>query len=181
MNYIPYWVFVGMSPLLYMNDLQVSLTHFGYYQGALALVFGLGSIIFGFILDKFDQKKMLYVANYIFLIGLFSIAWITIQNTHNPLLITLAFLPFIIGQIIPGAILSPLCLNFIPEAKGRASAVLQGSRLILCGLSLQLAGFYYDGTFQNIGMIITGFIFMAVTMLFLVIKNNALMKRLYSH
>lgn len=181
MNYIPYWVFVGMSPLLYMKDLHVSLTHFGYYQGALALVFGLGSIIFGFILDKFDQKKMLYVSNYIFLIGLFSIAWITIQNTHNPLLITLAFLPFIVGQIIPGAILSPLCLNFIPEAKGRASAVLQGSRLILCGLSLQLAGFYYDGTFQNIGMIITGFIFMAVTMLFLVIKNSALMKRLYSH
>jgi DHA1 family bicyclomycin/chloramphenicol resistance-like MFS transporter len=179
MNYIPYWIFVGMSPLLYLKDLHVSLTHFGYYQGALALVFAVGSVTLGLILNKFDQKKLLYASNYIFLIGLFSIAWITIQNSHNPLLITLAFLPFIIGQIIPSIILYPLCLNFIPEAKGRVSAVLQGSRLILCALSLQLAGLYYNGTFQNIGLIIISFIFIAVVMLFLVIKNTALMKRLY--
>ena len=179
MNYIPYWIFVGMSPLLYLKDLHVSLTHFGYYQGALALVFAVGSVTLGLILNKFDQKKLLYASNYIFLIGLLSIAWITIQNSHNPLLITLAFLPFIIGQIIPSIILYPLCLNFIPEAKGRVSAVLQGSRLILCALSLQLAGLYYNGTFQNIGLIIISFIFIAVVMLFLVIKNTALMKRLY--
>ena len=159
MNYIPYWIFVGMSPLLYLKDLHVSLTHFGYYQGALALVFAVGSVTLGLILNKFDQKKLLYASNYIFLIGLLSIAWITIQNSHNPLLITLAFLPFIIGQIIPSIILYPLCLNFIPEAKGRVSAVLQGSRLILCALSLQLAGLYYNGTFQNIGLIIISFIF----------------------
>lgn len=181
MNYIPYWVFVGMSPLLYIKDLHVSLSHFGYYQGALALVFGVGSIAFGFILNKFDQKKMLHISNYIFLFGLLSIAWITFQNTRNPLLITLAFLPFIIGQIIPGAILSTLSLNFIPEAKGRVSAILQGGRLIICAFSLQLAGFYYDGTFKNIGIILTSFIFMTVTMLFFVIRNTALMKRLYDN
>lgn len=181
MNYIPYWVFVGMSPLLYIKDLHVSLAHFGYYQGVLALVFGVGSIAFGFILNKFDQKKMLHASSYIFLFGLLSIAWITLQNTRNPFIITLAFMPFIVGQIIPGAILSTLCLNFIPEAKGRASAILQGGRLVICALSLQLAGFYYDGSFQNIGMIITSFIFMTVVMLFFVIKNAALMKRLYDN
>lgn len=181
MNYVPYWIFVGMSPLLYMKDLHVNLTHFGYYQGTLALVCAIGSVAFGFIINAFDQKKILRVSNTIFFFGLLSILWITIQNNHNPLLITLAFIPFIIGQIIPGTLLYPLCLNFIPEAKGRVSAVLQGGRLIFCALSLQLAGFYYNGTFQNIGIIVAGFIFMVVVLLSLVIKNAALMKRLYEH
>ena len=124
---------------------------------------------------------MLYVSGYIFLGGLISIAWITVQNSHNPLLITLAFLPFIIGQIIPSAILHPLCLNFMPQAKGRVSAVLQGGRLILCALSLQLAGFYYNGTFQNIGIILSAFMLIVVITMFLVINNFDLMKRLREH
>jgi DHA1 family bicyclomycin/chloramphenicol resistance-like MFS transporter len=45
--FVPYWIFVGMSPLLYMKDLGVSLSHFGYYQGAFALVFAVGSVLFG--------------------------------------------------------------------------------------------------------------------------------------
>ena len=181
MNYVPYWIFVGISPLLYMKDLHVSLSHFGYYQGSLALICALGSVAFSFILNKFDQKKMLYISNGMFFIGLISIVWVTIQNSHSPLMITLSFFPFILGQVIPTTILYPLCLNFMPQAKGRISAVLQGTRLILCAISLQLAGFYYNGTFQNIGIIVTGFIFIIVIMLFLVIKNNELMKRLYEH
>lgn len=60
-QFVPYWIFVGMSPLLYMKDLGVSLlSHFGYYQGALAFVFGLGSIFFGLIVSQYNQKKMLY-------------------------------------------------------------------------------------------------------------------------
>ena len=180
-NYVPYWIFVGMSPLLYMKDLHVSLSDFGYYQGALALVYALGSITFGFILNKFDKKKMLYVAGCIFFTGLISIAFITIQNSQNPLLITLALLPFIIGQIIPGIILYPLCINFIPQAKGRISAVLQGSQLILCALSLQLAGYYYKGSFQNIGIILTSFILITVIMFFLVTQSCELMKRVQAH
>lgn len=177
-NFIPYWVFVGMSPLLYLKDLNVSLTHFGYYQGALALIFGIGSIIFGFLLNKFNQKKMVYIGNGIFILGLLAMSYITIVNTHNPLLITLCFIPFIIGQIIPGAILSPICLNFIPEAKGRASALMQGSRLIICSISLQLAAYFYDGSFRNLGIILSTFIFLTIIMLFTVLNNPSLTKSL---
>lgn len=177
-NFIPYWVFVGMSPLLYLKDLNVSLTHFGYYQGALALIFGIGSIIFGFLLNKFNQKKMVYIGNGIFILGLLAMSYITIVNTHNPLLITLCFIPFIIGQIIPGAILSPICLNFIPEAKGRASALMQGGRLIICSISLQLAAYFYDGSFRNLGIILSTFIFLTIIMLFTVLNNPSLTKSL---
>ena len=49
----------------------------------------------------------------------------------------------------------------MPQAKGRVSAIIQGGRLIFAALSLQIAGYFYQGSFQNIGIIITGFIFMA--------------------
>ena len=175
-NFVPYWVFVGMSPLLYMEDLGVSLAHFGYYQGALAFVFAFGSICFGLIVNRYDQKKMLYVSALIFIIGLMSMVLITLLDTPNPLFITLAFLLFIIGQIIPSTILHPLCLNFMPQAKGRVSAILQGGRLIFAALSLQFAGYFYQGSFRNIGIIIAVFILLTVITLFFVIKNRELME-----
>ena len=173
--FVPYWIFVGMSPLLYMEDLGVSLSHFGYYQGALALVFALGSVLYGLMIHKYNQKKMLYASAHLFIVGLVSVAIVTVADSPNPLLITLAFLPFVIGEIIPSTILYPLSLNFIPQAKGRVSALLQGGRLILSALGLELAGYFYLGSFRNIGIIIACFIFVAVMTLFFILKNKGLM------
>ncbi|MBP9692013.1 MAG: MFS transporter [Alphaproteobacteria bacterium] len=175
-SFVPYWIFVGMSPILYMEDLGVSLAHFGYYQGALAFIFALGSISFGLIVSRYEPKKMLYVSALILIIGLVSMVLITYQDSRNPLFITLAFLPFIIAGIIPSAILQPLCLNFMPQAKGRVSAILQGGRLIFAAISLQLAGYCYVGSFRNIGIIIAVFILLTVITLFFVIKNRELME-----
>ncbi|HRE30532.1 MAG TPA: MFS transporter, partial [Candidatus Berkiella sp.] len=47
---IPYWLFIGMSPILYMQDMSVPLKHFGFYQGATALVFASVSIFSPYIL-----------------------------------------------------------------------------------------------------------------------------------
>lgn len=174
-TFVPYWVFVGMSPLLYLKNLGVSLTHFGYYQGVLALVFATGSVLFGFIIHFYDQKKWLHLVSKLYTFSLLCILTITIINSRNALYITLAFLPFIISGIIPSNLLGPVCLNFIPQAKGRISAVLQGSRLIFAALSLQIAGYFYQGTFRNIGIIITFFMVLIMITHFLVIKNKEIM------
>lgn len=175
-SFVPYWVFVGMSPLLYMEALGVSLAHFGYYQGALALVFALGTLCFGLIVARHDQKKMLIISIQIYSVGLISCALATFTNSFNPLLITLAFLPFIVAGIIPSVILQPLCLNFMSQAKGRVSAILQGGRLVFSALCLQIAGHFYQGSFQNIGIIITIFSLLTVMTLLFVIKNRELME-----
>ena len=149
---------------------------FWYYQGSLAFIFALGSILFGLIINKYDHKKMLYFALQIFVASLIAILLVTITNSHNPLLITLSLILFCIGQIIPGYILFPLCLNFMPHAKGKISAVLQGFRLIMSSLSLQIAAYYYTGSFRNIGIIISGFVVITIVTLFFVIKNSELMQ-----
>jgi DHA1 family bicyclomycin/chloramphenicol resistance-like MFS transporter len=168
---VPYWIFVGLSPLLYMKSLHVSLTHFGYYQGSLALIFALGCLLLGFIINRYDQKQMLITANNIYIFSFFSILFAALKYDANPLFITLAFLPFVIGQIIPGNILYPLYLNLMPEAKGRLTAIIQGGRLIFASIGLQIAGYFYQGTFRNIGIIVNIFVFLTVIMMFFVIKQ----------
>lgn len=174
--FVPYWIFVGLSPILYMEDLGVNLEHFGYYQGSFALIFGIGSLLYGTIIDKFDQRKTLYLSCWCFVIGLVLITFITFTDNRNPLIITLAFFPFIIGQIIPTTILYPLCLNYMPTAKGRVSAVVQTGRLVLSAVGLQLASYYYMGSFKSIGIIIISFILLSTISLLYVLKNRELMK-----
>ncbi len=70
---VPYWIFVGMSPLLYMQDLGVRLEHFGYYQGSLAFLFAIGSFVSGFLIKRFNHKTLLYGSVHIFTGG--SFAW----------------------------------------------------------------------------------------------------------
>lgn len=175
--FVPYWIFVGISPLLYIKDLGVKLSHFGYYQGTFALVFAFGSLLYALILRlySYDQKKMLFVSVLIFMVSLITLGCIIFLNSANALLITLAFLPFIIGQVIPSTILYPLCLNYIPQSKGRIAAIIQGGRLIFAALGLQIAGYFYQGSFRNIGITISVFIILAIVTLFFVINNNEIM------
>lgn len=174
--FVPYWIFVGISPLLYMKTLGVSLQHFGYYQGVLALLFAIGSVIFGFIVNRYEQKNLLHLSVWIFIFSLVTVTVVSFLDDKAPLLITLAFIPFVIGQIIPSTILYPLCLNFMPEAKGRTSAIVQGARLVFSAFSLQMAGYFYQGSFRPVGIIITGFIVVGIVTLCYIIKNDRLMK-----
>ncbi len=170
--FVPYWIFVGLSPLLYIKDLGISLSHFGYYQGALALVFAVGCLVFGWLIKRFSQRSLLSAANVIFIISLISILFVSFERNTSPLWITLAMILFVIGQIIPSTILYPISLNILPEAKGRVSAIIQGGRLILSALSLQIAGYYYQHTFQNIGILISVFICIAILTLFAIMKSQ---------
>lgn len=174
--FVPYWIFVGMSPLLYMKDLGVGLTHFGYYQGSLALAFALGSLLFGLIVTRFDQKKMLQAANFIFMLSFVSVLFVAVANGKNALLITLSLFPFVIGQVIPSSVLYPLYLNLLPEVKGRLTALVGAGQLIVASICLQVAGYFYQGSFLNIGVILASLILMGVILLFFVIRQWGLMK-----
>lgn len=178
--FAPYWIFVGMSPLLYMEDLGVSLRDFGYYQGSLAFIFALGSILYAMVIHRLDQKRMLLNSIPIFMVSFLILAIATFFNSAHPLLITLAFFPFVIGQIIPATILYPLCINFIPSSKGRVSAIIQGARLILSAIGLQLAGYCYQGSFQNVGIVVLGFTLIGIIALIFVSKNQKIIAALGS-
>ncbi len=160
----PYWIFVGISPLLYIKDLHVNLSRFGFYQGILAFAFAIGSLLFGYLIRYASQARWLMIGIGLFVIALALILWVTITNSMSPLAITFAMLIFVIAQIIPGTILYPLSINFIPHAKAKISALTQIARFIVTAIGLEIAGYFYQGSFQNTGIIILLFVVMIIVM-----------------
>lgn len=173
--FVPYWIFLGLSPILYMKDLGVSLKHYGYYQGVWALVFAIGCILFGLIIEKFPAKKMLEISAYTCLVGLILIFLIAILDIKDPLIIALGLMPFNIGGIIPYIIIYPIALNFIASAKGKISALIKVMMLVLTTIGVEFAGYCYQGSFKNLGIILSFFIIISVVTLFMIIKDKKIL------
>lgn len=171
-QFTPYWIFVGMAPLFYMEVLGVPLAHYGFYQGALACVFAFGSFAFAALARPQDHARLLRLSWILFGVGALTImaaAW-----TTSALLVTLAMLPFICGQVAPSALLYPKCLNLIPSAKGKVSALLQGGRLIFSALMLQLVGALYRGRFLEAALTMALFMIASCITLYNLLERKTL-------
>lgn len=173
--FVPYWIFVGISPILYMKDLGVNLKVFGFYQGILALVFALGSFCYGLLINKFNQKKLLYLSNGLFIASFVMMIYFAIVGTSSPVVVTFILLLFTLGQIVPTAIIFPICLNYLPHAKSRVSGLVGASCLILQSIGLQTAGWLYDGNFTNIAWILAFFLLLIIVTLFALLRNHEIM------
>ncbi len=147
-----YWMFIGMAPILYMDDFGVSLAHFGFYQGALAGTFCLMSFLSGPLLRRFGQKRCFYSS--VFLLGVFwlAVAACVIEKVTSPLLITATMALASIGNVLPINILYPLALEAVPRAKGRMSAFMLAGRLLLAAGALQIVSYTYNGSFLSLGV-----------------------------
>jgi DHA1 family bicyclomycin/chloramphenicol resistance-like MFS transporter len=175
--FLPYWIFVGIAPLLYMQDLGVSLSHFGYYQGALALVFAFGSVAFGLVMNRYSTQKMLFWSNQLLIACFIALLALTFTNCTKPLLITLVLVLFTATQVIPSSVLYPVCVNFSPQSKGRISALIHGIRLLITAICLQIAGYFYEGSFRSLGMMLSLTTIFLIASAVYVLKNRELMKR----
>ena len=165
---LPYWVFVGISPLLYIKSLHVSLKFFGLYQGVLAFVFAVGSILFGFVVNRLPQLLWMKINFVIFGLSIVAIFYATFFASASPVIITIAMLIFVIGQIIPSIIVFPKCLNYFPASKGKTAALQQSGRLVFSIVALQITGYFYDNRFDVAGVIIL--LLVALVMIVQVIK-----------
>jgi DHA1 family bicyclomycin/chloramphenicol resistance-like MFS transporter len=151
-----YWVFIAISPILYMEGLGVDLKHFGFYQGAIAGVFSIGSFLSPLFLRMFDQEKCFKVSVWLNALCSVGILLLVVGQSQSPLLITVLMVIDSLTMVLPMVIFFPLILNIIPEAKGRISASITGGRLIGSAFFVQFAGYFYNGTFGSIGLILVG-------------------------
>jgi DHA1 family bicyclomycin/chloramphenicol resistance-like MFS transporter len=146
-----YWIFIGISPIYYMESLGVSLETFGFYQGALAASFALISLTSGLYLRLFGQKRCFFFGVILLVAFIAAMPIMVLLPIKDPLIITLIMVVESIGVIFPINILWPLMLESIPGARGRITAVAIAARLIVTAFSLQLVSFFYDGTGRSLG------------------------------
>ncbi len=146
----PYWVFIGMAPVLYMEDLGVPLQHFGYYQGVLAGVFSILSLSSGRLMKRYGQRTCIHVGLGLCWLSILLMMILAIQETKDPLLITGALLFLCAGVVFPIHILYPYALEVVPGAKARLAAMILAGRLLLTAFSLAVVSYYYVGTFERL-------------------------------
>ncbi len=168
---VPYWVFVGISPIYYMEALGISLAHFGFYQGAIAAVFSVMSILSPRIFKMFGQKKCLYWGMGACLLSGLLMALISILDINNPFIITGVMLLLSGGVVFPINILFPIAIDVIAGAQARATALMLALRLLLTALSLEGVSLIYSGHFSPIGFSMCAFIIIAMIFFTLLFKR----------
>lgn len=160
-----YWLFVGMAPILYMQDLDVSLKHFGFYQGAIAFVFSSLSITSPWILQKFGQAKCFYFGKWVCIATALFTAVLVISGISHPMVITSMMLIFAIGAVFPINIMYPMALEIFENSKGRASALILAIRLIITAVLLEGVSYFYTGEFVPIGLTMLIAIILSILMI----------------
>ncbi len=152
---VPYWVFIGMAPILYMKDMGVELKNFGFYQGALAITFALVSLGSAPLLRFFGQYQCFKAGVLLTGLATILIGCVGFVNAQQPLIITGTLLLFSLGVVMPVNILYPLALETQRQAKGRMAAIIQASRLVMTAIGLEIAGYFYSGKFRPIAALMT--------------------------
>jgi DHA1 family bicyclomycin/chloramphenicol resistance-like MFS transporter len=147
-----YWLFIAMAPILYMDNLGVPLTQFGFYQGAMCGAFAIVSLLSPRILSVWGQKTMLIIGTVLCAIGGILFVVLSLFVADNPLYITGAMLVFSIGAVFPCNIIYPLSLEILPNSSGRSAALMNSIRLLLTAAAVQGVSLFYDGRFLPIGM-----------------------------
>jgi MFS transporter, DHA1 family, multidrug resistance protein len=163
-----YWVFIGMGPILYMEDMGIALEHFGFYQGAIAGVFAIMSMASPMILKRVSHDICLRWGMWL-LLGLAStLLGIGLIAEDNPWLITIFMSLYVMPFILPVNILYPLSLEILPDSKGRAAAMINFGRLAFSAAGVELVSYVYTGHFAPIAI----FIFVFTLLAFIVPINN---------
>ena len=161
---VPYWIFIGISPLLYMENMGVSLEEFGYYQGSIALAFGIISLTSGLLMKWFGKKKCLTVGLVTCALSTVFLCSLSFFGSQTPLMITIGMLFLAVALVFPINIFYPDFIHILNDSKGRSAALFLFMRLVLTAFCLELISVIYGGQFFLIGF---SFFLMLVTALFL--------------
>jgi DHA1 family bicyclomycin/chloramphenicol resistance-like MFS transporter len=170
-SFVPFWVFISLSPILYMKDLNVKLEHFGFYQGAICGSFALLSLISPTLLNKLGAKRCFNFGLIACILGLLLIIYASVANIKNPLFLTLTMIIYTLGTIFPINIIYPSALTVINNAKGKASAFILSVKWVFISVALWGAGALYNHSFTAIGIVCIISIIIFLVSLW-ILKNN---------
>lgn len=141
-----YMAFVSVIPFLYRDELGMSLSQFSWHQTAIISSFSLVSYYanrisgyFGDVLSALMGSTISVFAT----IALFVLAYF--NDIPSVLYITPLMCLFAASCAIPFAVVFSASLSVIPDKNGPASSLLMSMRTLLCAMTVQLAGYLYNG------------------------------------
>jgi len=93
----PYWVFISMSPIYYLNDMGVPLIEYMWCKNILAIIFGVISLMNGVLVKRFGYKNSFFFSIVMCLISIICQFVIVLIGIDEPRLITAAMAILTVG------------------------------------------------------------------------------------
>lgn len=169
----PYFVLIGILPLLFMEALHVSIHEYAFYQGSIVGLFSILSLMIPMILSRFDRYKIVVISTCFAVSGLALAFFASVLVPDQPLLITSLMWIYVIGIVIPPTMMFAGAMDMFPELRASASSLIQALRMLSMALGTALAGAFYDGQFKPVATVMLMFILLAIPMIWMVNKKNA--------
>jgi DHA1 family bicyclomycin/chloramphenicol resistance-like MFS transporter len=167
-----YWLFAAMAPIIYIEDMGVSLKHFGYYQGSLSFTFAVVCIISPMLFSTFGQKRCLYFGLGLCVISVILLVGLILIETREPLIVTAVLIIFSIAVVFPINILYPISLEVVPHTKGRSAGLGQTMLLLLTASLIETVSYFYNGWFMPIGLAMVLSIMMSLALIQIIIYKK---------
>lgn len=143
----PYFIFIGIIPLLFMEQLGVGLNEYVYYQGSVVGLFAVLSLMMPLILKMYDINKMLRMSILLSLVALVTSLVLSLTTPDNPLVITGLMWAFTVGILLPPTLMFAEAMDMHPDLRACASSLIQSVRMFCMAAGTALAGAFYNGTY----------------------------------
>ena len=170
----PYWIFISMSSIYYVNDLGLSLIEYVYHKDILAIIFGLVSIMNGLLIKNLGGKNCLFLSIGLCLLSIICLIMIISWNINEPVIITSAMAILASGAAFLINFLYANALSITEHDIGKISALIHSVRLILTSLSLSLVSKLYCGNFTVIGIALISMLFTGILLVTYLYKLDIL-------
>ncbi len=160
-----WFVFVALAPIIYTDALGTHLLEYGFYQGVVAAIFGVGSLLSVPFMRCAGKKLSLAIS---FLCMGFFILFCGLGNilsfSYTPWGIALLVILGDIGTIIPCNILYVIAIEALPHASSKISAMIIMLRWVFACLGIQIAAWFYNKSFLSTSNVMVLMFIMAITL-----------------
>lgn len=177
----PYFILIGIMPLLFMQQLGVSIQHYAFYQGSVVALVSALSLSIPLLMARFDISKLVGMSTWLSLGALFSAFVMSLFIPDNPKIIIIFMWIYIAGITIPPTFLFVSAMDKFPELRASASSMIQSIRMFTMAIGTALCGLLYNGTFMPVVFIMLIFILSASFITMLILRRRAMMTKALQH
>lgn len=153
-----YMSFVSVIPFLYRDQLEMSLSEFSFHQAMIITSFSLMSYFANRIANYFGNIKSAMTGTIISVLATTTLFVFSVfEDIPSVWFITPLMCLFAASCAIPFNIVFAASLSVFPEKNGPATSLLMSMRTLICALTIQLAGYLYNGAlFSTAAIVVCG-------------------------
>ena len=168
----PYFILIGILPLLFIEAMGVAINHYAFYQGSIVGLYSILSLSMPWILARFDFLKVVRLSIIMSIVALIGSYVMSQLVPDSPVLITAMMWIYVVGIVVPPTMMFSSAMDMFPGLRASASSLIQSMRMLSMSLGTAIAGMLYDGTFKPISFVMMVFLLLSVPMTIMAFRQR---------